>query len=195
VLRRPGTADFVAAPRQSERDPPMTWLLPDPSQQPIVDELEQQTDRGAAIIGAALVENLLRQALQSRMRVATTVEKRTARGLFGTMGPLNSFSAKIDLGVLLGLYDEAVREDLHRIREVRNQFAHEEEPRDFGYPKISGICAKFWLPHHLFIVATSGRTQRYPEDARGRYMLTIKLLVALLQRAVVTPHPPPDPLW
>jgi DNA-binding MltR family transcriptional regulator len=173
----------------------MTWLLPDPSQRPIVEELEQQTDRGAAIIGAALVESLLRQALESRMRVKSPLEKRTAKRLFGTMGPLSSFSAKIDLGVLLGLYPEEVRGDLHRIREVRNQFAHEEEPRDFAYPIISDHCAKFWLPHHLFIVATAGGSQAFPPDPRGRYMLTVKLLVSLLQRAVVNPHPPPDPLW
>jgi hypothetical protein len=173
----------------------MTWLLPDPSQRPIVDELEQQTDRGAAIIGAALVESLLRQALESRMRVRTLLEKRTAKGLFGTMGPLSSFSAKIDLGLVLGLYSEDVRGDLHRLREVRNQFAHEEAPRDFAHPKIAEHCTRFWLPYNLFIVATRGGSSAVPEDARGRYILTVKLLVTLLQRAVVSPHSPPDPLW
>ena len=173
----------------------MTWLLPDPSQRAIVEELEQQTDRGAAIIGAAFVESLLRQSLESRLRLQTSLERRTAKGLFGTMGPLSSFSAKIDLGVLLGLYPEGVRGDLHRLRDVRNQFAHEHEPRNFAYPKISEICAEFWLPHNLFIVATSAGPQAFPADARGRYILTVKLLVALLRRAVVTPHPPPDPLW
>ena len=173
----------------------MTWLLPVPSQRAIVDELEQQTDRGAAIIGAAFVESLLRQSLESRLRLQTSLERRTAKGLFGTMGPLSSFSAKIDLGVLLGLYPEGVRGDLHRLRDVRNQFAHEHEPRDFAHPRISEICAKFWLPHNLFIVATGAGSQAFPEDGRGRYILTVKLLVAVLRRAVVTPHPPPDPLW
>jgi hypothetical protein len=173
----------------------MTWLLPDPSQRPIVDELEQQTDRGAAIIGAAFVESLLRQALESRLSVRTTLERRTANRLFAAMGPLSSLSAKIDLGALLGVYPEAVHGDLHRLREVRNQFAHEQEPRDFDFPKIAEICAKFWLPHNLFIVATSGGPQGYPANARDRYILTVKLLVAVLRRAVMTPHPPPDPLW
>jgi DNA-binding MltR family transcriptional regulator len=173
----------------------MTWLLPDPSKRSIVEELEQQTDRGAAIIGAAFVENLLRQAVESRLRGDTAIEKRAANRLFGTTGPLSPFSAKIDLGLLLGLYREEVRGDLHRIREVRNQFAHDEEPRDFAYPKISEHCAKFWLPHHLFIVATTGGSQIFPPDPRGRYILTVKLLITLLQRAIVSPHPPPDPLW
>ena len=173
----------------------MTWLLPDPSQRPIVEELEQQTDRGAAIIGAALVESLLRQALESRMRVRTRLEKRTAKGLFGTMGPLSSFSAKIDLGLLLGLYKEEVGGDLHRIREVRNQFAHEYEPRDFGHPKIAEICAGFWLPHHLFFVGTAGGSHEFPAAPRDRYMLTVRLLVSLLPRAVASPQSPPDPLW
>jgi hypothetical protein len=173
----------------------MTWLLPDQSQKSIVDELERQTDRGAGIIGAAFIESLLRQALESRMRLKTLEDKRAAKGLFDKMRPLSSFSAKIDLGLVLGLYRSEIRSDLHRIREIRNEFAHEKEPKDFDFQTISDTCAKFWLPHHLFIVDTQTGTTPYPADARNRYILTTKLLLSLLHRAVITPHMPPDPLW
>ncbi len=173
----------------------MTWILPYQSQLPIVEELERQTDRGAGIIGAAFIETVLRQSLESRMRQNTPADKRAGKDLFDKMRPLSSFSAKIDLGLVLGLYRAEIRTDLHRIRDIRNEFAHEKEPRDFNFPKISDSCAKFWLPHHLFIVDTGAGTQGYPSSARDRYILTTKLLLGVLQRAVVTPHLPPDPLW
>jgi hypothetical protein len=171
------------------------WLLPDQSQKSIVDELEQQTDRGAGIIGAAFIESLLLQALKSRMRLKTLDDKRAAKGLFDQMRPLSSFSAKIDLGLVLGLYRSEIRSDLHRIRNIRNEFAHAKEPRDFNFQKIRDACARFWLPHHLFIVDNRTGTTAYPSDARGRYILTTKLLIGLLYRAAITPQVPPDPLW
>ena len=45
--------------------------------------------------------------------------------LFKNNGPLATLSAKIDLARLLGLISEMVRSDLHIIRDVRNEFAHE----------------------------------------------------------------------
>ena len=153
------------------------WFLPDQSQKFIVDELERQTDRGAGIIGAAFIERLLLQALKSRMRLNTSDDKKAAKNLFDRMRPLSTFSPKIDLGLVLGLYRSEVWRDLHHIRDIRNDFAHAIEPRVFNFQKIRDACAEFWLPHHLFIVDTLMGTLAYPSDARGRYILTIRLLV------------------
>ena len=171
------------------------WYLPDQSQKSIVDELERQTDRGAGIIGAAFIERLLLQALKSRMRLNTSDDKKAAKNLFDRMRPLSTFSPKIDLGLVLGLYRSEVWRDLHNIRDIRNEFAHDIEPRDFNFQEIRDACAKFWLPHHLFIVDTLMGTLAYPSDARGRYILTIRLLIGVLHRAAITPQVPPDPLW
>jgi hypothetical protein len=84
------------------------WYLPDQSQKSIVDELERQTDRGAGIIGAAFIERLLLQALKSRMRLNTSDDKKAAKNLFDRMRPLSTFSPKIDLGLVLGLYRSEV---------------------------------------------------------------------------------------
>jgi hypothetical protein len=169
------------------------WFLPDQSQKFIVDELERQTDRGAGIIGAAFIESLLLQALKSRMRLNTPDDKEAAKGLL--MRSLRTFSPKIDLGLVLGLYRSEVWRDLHHIRDIRNDFAHAIEPRDFNFQKIRDACAEFWLPHHLFIVDTLMGTLAYPSDARGRYILTIRLLIGVLHRSAITPQVPPDPLW
>lgn len=87
----------------------------------LAEELEGESDRAAAIVGAAWVEDSLRGALASFLIPHAEAWKR----LFSGSGPLATFSTKIDLACLVGMISEAVRADLHSIREVRNEFAHQ----------------------------------------------------------------------
>jgi DNA-binding MltR family transcriptional regulator len=92
----------------------------------LVKELGQQSDRGAAIVGVAWVEEALQEALQSFL-----VDDRTARErLFKQSGPLSALSAKIDLARLLGMTTKAVTSDLHALRSIRNDFAHSVLDKD-----------------------------------------------------------------
>jgi DNA-binding MltR family transcriptional regulator len=48
--------------------------------------------------------------------------------MFDPSGPLGSFSTKIVLAFLIGMFTKESTQDLHIIREVRNEFAH--KPKD-----------------------------------------------------------------
>jgi DNA-binding MltR family transcriptional regulator len=87
----------------------------------LTQEMEGQTDRGVAIVGAAWVEEAMSAALESFLHTDPKAWQR----LFKGNSPLGTFSAKIDLVRLLGLVTEVVYSDLHRIREIRNEFAHQ----------------------------------------------------------------------
>lgn len=87
----------------------------------LVEEINGQTDRGAAIVAAAWLEEALSAALESVLHQHKTSWQR----LFAGNGPLTTFSAKIDLCRLLGMLTDMVRADLHIIRDVRNEFAHQ----------------------------------------------------------------------
>ena len=95
---------------------------------PFTVELEQQTPRGAAIVAAAVLEDLLALVIQRRLIELSS--KRT-EALFGKMAPLSTFSAKIEMGFALGLYGEDGRAYLDLIRDVRNKFAHKFDPLTF----------------------------------------------------------------
>jgi DNA-binding MltR family transcriptional regulator len=82
---------------------------------------------------AAVVEARLGDMLVGRL----VDHKKTSDKLFTGMGPLSSFSAKIDLGFLLGLYSEEVTKMLHGIRNIRNVYAHEMVPLDFASKEIA----------------------------------------------------------
>lgn len=86
-----------------------------------IEEMNLQTDRGVAIVGVAWVEDEIALALESFLVSESNAWKR----LFEGTGPLATFSAKIDLARLLGLITEAIRSDLHIIRDIRNEFAHQ----------------------------------------------------------------------
>lgn len=85
-----------------------------------VKDMHSQTDRGAAIIGAAWLEEELGAAIQSFLHS----DPKASQRLFGRADPLSSFSSKIDLARVLGMRTSVIASDLHIIRGVRNEFAH-----------------------------------------------------------------------
>ncbi|EXI66040.1 MAG: hypothetical protein AW08_02779 [Candidatus Accumulibacter adjunctus] len=87
----------------------------------LIEELANQSDRGAAIVGAAWVEEAIAYSLHEVLEK----DDRSWKRLFGPAAPLSTFSAKIDLARLLGLMTDTIRTDLHVIRDIRNEFAHQ----------------------------------------------------------------------
>ena len=87
----------------------------------LIEEMNGESDRAVAIVGAAWVEEALSDAIQSVLQSHSESWKR----LFNGNGPLAIFSARIDLARLLGIVTDAIRSDLHIIRDIRNEFAHQ----------------------------------------------------------------------
>src|SRR3974377_107605 len=118
----------------------MTLLHIDPTLRPALKEVDKQSDRGAAIIACAIVDELLTRALQKPLILTSEVKDK----LFSNErnGPLATFSNKIDLGFATGLLNSKVRSDLRNIRRVRNRFAHRLDPLEFKEAEISNwwIC-------------------------------------------------------
>jgi hypothetical protein len=81
------------------------------------------------------------EAIQSRLERHAHTEKK----IFNDDGALCTFSARIDLGVLIGLYPELFQRKLHLIRRIRNNFAHSMQPVSFK--SQAADCRKL-LPAH-----------------------------------------------
>lgn len=92
------------------------------------------TDTEVVILSTSLVDKILRVALLSVFR-EEAASRRTVDSIFEGDGPLATFSAKISLGVMLGLARDDTRHDLTILRKIRNEFAHSPGPlylRDFS---------------------------------------------------------------
>ncbi len=87
----------------------------------LIEEIEDQTDRGVAIVGAAWIEESMSAAMESFLHS----DPKSWDRLFFANGPLSTFSAKIDLCSLLGMINRTIKSDLHIIRDIRNEFAHQ----------------------------------------------------------------------
>jgi hypothetical protein len=100
-----------------------------------LDELNSQTDRGAAVIAAAVLDDLLQMLLTARF-IALGSERHDV--LFKRIGaPLSSFSSKIELCFAVGVISNDARLGLHAIREIRNAFAHRIEQITFNHADVA----------------------------------------------------------
>lgn len=107
--------------------------------QHIKTELEAQTDRGAAIIGCAIVDDFLTDAIKKRLILKSDVSNRLFKH---ESGPLAHFSAKIDMGFALGLNRNDMRSDMHTIRRIRNGFAHSAPRLAFSDSEVTRLCSE-----------------------------------------------------
>jgi hypothetical protein len=62
------------------------------------------------------------------------------------MAPLSSFSARIKLAFSLNLIPDTVYNDLERVRDVRNAFAHQIADLTFASDPIKAICLALEFP-------------------------------------------------
>lgn len=96
--------------------------------------LLQESDRGCAIFGAAILEGDLEVLLRTFCRNDEASIKQVVDPLFQTYAPLATFSAKIQVAFALRLITRELKQKLEVIRRLRNDCAHEPGPLTFDSP-------------------------------------------------------------
>src|SRR3989442_14479274 len=86
---------------------------------PVLKESFHGDDRTMAIMCAALLEDALEQLLRAQLRQSKVSDR-----LFVSEQPLGSFAAKISIAFATGMIGDMTHEDLVRIKDIRNIFAH-----------------------------------------------------------------------
>jgi hypothetical protein len=82
------------------------------------------SDEATVVVGGAILEFVLRDAIARHFRKDVNQKEISKLFKVESNGPLNDFSSKIKLAYALGIWKEKTREDLDKIREIRNYFAH-----------------------------------------------------------------------
>jgi hypothetical protein len=95
----------------------------------ILDSFLGETDRGAVLITAEWLSNLLMDLLISHMPNRDH-RKKGFREIFGGRGELSTFSSRIKIAYALGFINKDTYADLEKIRDIRNDFAHSLEIRN-----------------------------------------------------------------
>jgi DNA-binding MltR family transcriptional regulator len=136
----------------------------------IIEEIEKQTDRGAAIIGAALVDDVLARAILGKFISLSSTKK---KALFGGSGPLGTYQAKIDLAYALGLLTDAMATDFKLIGSVRNKFAHRPTAIGFSDKDIADLCSNLKT-------GQIDKEEDWVKEPRNMYIAACTTLVAVL---------------
>ena len=130
-----------------------------------VKELNGESDRAAALVAAADVDYWLIMLLRSKLSYKLTDIERNDL-LYGKRAPLSDFSARISIAYGFGLIHSDERDDLNRIRHIRNAFAHAVISLTFEHELIAKECA------HLAHRDVYGDTSDSFGKPKLRYILT-----------------------
>jgi DNA-binding MltR family transcriptional regulator len=88
--------------------------------QEFLEPFQSETDRAAALLAAAMLDDKLREILESFL-----LDSKISRRLLDSPNAaLRGFSSRIDAAYALGFLDDAEYKELHIVRDIRNDFAH-----------------------------------------------------------------------
>ncbi|MEA1015140.1 hypothetical protein [Sphingosinicella sp. LY1275] len=102
-----------------------------------VSELQKESDRGLALVGAALIDEKLKETLRAFFVEGKVASKLLDQG----NGTLGSMSTRIDLCNVLGLLDDYERREIDLLRKIRNEFAHSIHGLTFKSGRVAGLCS------------------------------------------------------
>lgn len=99
-------------------------------------EFQVETDRGAALVGAALIADRLKRLLSSHLIDC----KESEEILNGNNAPLAAFNARIRMAYCLGIITNLEYKECDIIRRVRNEFAHKVHGLTFQDDRVRDLC-------------------------------------------------------
>ena len=133
-----------------------------------LSEFTKESDRGAVLIAASLLDELLKAILK-----AFFVESKVSTELLdGFNAPLGSFASRIAAAYALGLIQKSEFDEITLIRKIRNQFSHKWKDVTFDSSPIRDFCKR--------LLASSSVKEK---DPRARFYIALFILLAdLLKR-------------
>ena len=142
--------------------------------QAAIAELEGESERAAAVVGAAWLDELLTELIATAFR-----DDDVSRRLLDpeAQGPIASYAARVRVAYALGLIGEENMKDLLHVGRIRNLFAHKVHRRSFDNETVRKECQK--LTTGLKVA-----DQRSRETARGQYVSTVAFQSLVLSTAI-----------
>jgi len=162
-----------------------------------IKEFNTQSPRTTAVVGAAILDDCLARVIGLRL----PIEGRTKDDLFKPAGPLGSLDTKVKLAYAMSIVSKPAFQDLTRLVEIRNKFAHRLDVSDFDHPEVKPLCFNLKLiEKHLFpygklpeesdpellVRMSVERLEDRLKIARDRYFLSVMLMHSL---ETDVPHP------
>lgn len=146
----------------------------------IANAFAKETDRAAAIVAAAMLDDSLANLLEALLVRPDKDERSIVRG---DQAPLGTFSARINAAHQLGLISRYFVRDLHLIRKIRNDFAHNPQDLSFDTSSVKGRVAALESSGFNRRNAAT-RTGLGPPGPRGDFLGIVSWMLFSLQEDV-----------
>lgn len=118
------------------------WVFRSEGEKSVLETIEHESDRAIAIVVGSMIESRLQHAILGKIiRANKDVENR----MFRPSGPLGSFSAKIDMAYMMNLISAEAHLDLVRLKDIRNDFAHDLTISSFENQSVRDRAKNFTL--------------------------------------------------
>lgn len=141
-----------------------------------IKEFSKESDRAAVILTAALFDNALDNMLRSYLVASATGEDE----LFdGPNAPMGTLSAKITLSYRVGLISASFARDLHLVRKIRNDFAHDITECDFNSPRVTQRVQQLCASSHMTEKDPEHR-KKFPDGIKGDFLMVTSWMLWLI---------------
>lgn len=164
----------------------MTWAIFDDAHIRALGEiLVSGSERVAAIVGGALLDDTLRRTLSERLQNHEGIRNKLLR----VNGPMGNMVPKIDMLFMLYAFDKPFRDALYGLSEARNFFAHnfdasfnsKDKKMIDAMKKLRLHEGKAVYPHRIY----DGDTKQPIEPIstnHDKFLINLKLCLIMLMR-------------
>lgn len=104
-------------------------------------EMAESNERGCAIIGGAYLEEKLTRAVRQML----VRDDEIFEEMFRPSGVLGAFENKIRIAYMIGMITEPFMNDLMKLKEVHDRFAHRLYIKEFDHAEIKILLGEFHL--------------------------------------------------
>lgn len=133
-------------------------------------EFDRESDRASVILAAALLDSALETLLKTRLVPSATANDTL---LDGAYAPISSFSARIDLAYRIGLISAKLSRDLHLIRKIRNNFAHNVSGASFEDSAVRNRVQELRRSTVYFDSRPDIIENSFPEGPKGDFQASV----------------------
>ena len=142
-------------------------------------EFAKESDRAAVILTASITDELLRSLIAARLVPVSSSND----DLFdGANAPIGTFSARIEIAYRLGLVSVKFARDLHLLRRIRNDFAHNIQGCSFDDAKVKSRIVELNNSHG--IIARSPKQFKKPLSVRDQFLEGSSWMIFYLERLI-----------
>jgi DNA-binding MltR family transcriptional regulator len=142
-------------------------------------EFGKETDRAAVILTASIADELLRTLIAARLVPVSSSND----DLFdGANAPLGTFSARIEAAYRIGLVSVKFARDLHLVRRIRNDFAHNIQGCSFDDAKVKSRIVELNNSHG--IITRSPKQFKKPLSVRHQFLEGLSWMIWHLENII-----------